>query len=88
MLKTDKVDKTRKGVKYTFLWTFFMNGLIQKICQQFPKMLLHICRHLTRNPAKASGGRPYETGSRNMAATQKINVWTPVSYSLLQTLFR
>jgi len=25
----------------------------------------------TRNPAKASGGRPYETGSRNMAATKK-----------------
>jgi len=42
----------------------------------------------TRNPAKASGGRPYETGSRNMAATQKINFLTPVSYSLHQTLFR
>jgi len=40
----------------------------------------------TRNPAKASGGRPYETGSRNMAATQKINFLTPVSYSLLQTV--
>jgi len=25
----------------------------------------------TRSPAKARGGRPYETGSRNMAATQK-----------------
>jgi len=42
----------------------------------------------TRNPAKASGGRPYETRSRNMAATQKNQLLTPVSYSLLQTLFR
>ena len=41
----------------------------------------------TRNPAKASGGRPYETGSRNMAATKKMNFLTLVSYSLLQTLF-
>jgi len=41
----------------------------------------------TRNPAKASGGRPYETGSRNMAAIQKINFLTQVSYSLLQTVF-
>jgi len=43
---------------------------------------------ITRSPAKARGGRPYETGSRNMVATQKINFLTPVSYSLLQTLFR
>ena len=53
----------------------------------------------TSSPAKARFGRPYgkngrlggyigETGSRNMAATQKINFLTPVSYSLLQTLFR
>jgi len=41
----------------------------------------------TRNPAKASGGRPYETGSRNMAATKKMYFLTLVSYSLLQTLF-
>ena len=43
---------------------------------------------LTRSPAKARGGRPYETGSRNMAATPKMNFLTLVSYSLLQTLFR
>ena len=43
---------------------------------------------VTRNPAKASGGRPYETRSRNMVATQKINFLTPVSYSLLQTVFQ
>ena len=52
----------------------------------------------TRSPAKARFGRPYgkngrigghigETGTRNTAATQKINFLTPVSYSLLQTLF-
>ena len=29
-----------------------------------------------------------ETGSRNTAATQKINSLTLVSYSLLQTVFR
>jgi len=29
----------------------------------------------TRNPAKASSGRPYETGSRNMAATKKWTFW-------------
>jgi len=34
------------------------------------------------------GGRSSETGSRNMAATQKMNFLTLVSYSLLQTLFR
>ena len=33
------------------------------------------------------GGRSGETGSRNMAATQKINFLTLVSYSLLQTVF-
>ena len=33
-------------------------------------------------------GRSGETGSRNMAATQKINFLTLVSYSLLQTVFR
>ena len=32
------------------------------------------------------GGRRSETGSRNMAATQKMNFLTLVSYSLLQTL--
>jgi len=53
----------------------------------------------TRSPAKARFGQPYgkngrlrghigETGSRNMAATQKINSLTLVSYSLLQTVFR
>ena len=31
----------------------------------------------TRNPAKASGGQPYETGSRNMAATQKNQLFDP-----------
>ena len=41
----------------------------------------------TRNPAKASGVRPYETGSRNMAATKKMNFLTLDSYSLFQTLF-
>jgi len=52
----------------------------------------------TRSPAKARFGRPYgkngrlgghigETGSRNMAATQKINSLTLVSLLLLQTLF-
>jgi len=47
-----------------------------------------VCVRLeTRNPAKTSGGRPYETGSRNMAATKKMNFLTLVSYSLLQTLF-
>ena len=49
--------------------------------------ILQCASILTRNPAKASGDRPYEIGSRNMAATQKINFLTPVSYSLLQTLF-
>jgi len=34
------------------------------------------------------GGRRAEIGSRNMAATQKINFLTLVSYSLLQTVFR
>jgi len=34
------------------------------------------------------GGRSGETGSINMAATQKINLLTLVSYSLLQTVFR
>jgi len=34
------------------------------------------------------GGRSGETGSRNMAVTQKMNFLTLVSYSLLQTLFR
>jgi len=29
-----------------------------------------------------------ETGSRNMAATEKINFLTLISYSLLQTVFR
>ena len=33
------------------------------------------------------GGCSSETGSRNMAATQKMNSLTLVSYSLLQTLF-
>jgi len=33
------------------------------------------------------GGRRGETGSRNMAATQKINFLTLVSYSLFQTVF-
>jgi len=33
------------------------------------------------------GGRRGETESRNMAATQKINVSNLVSYSLLQTVF-
>jgi len=33
------------------------------------------------------GGGRGETGSRNMAATQKINFLTLVSYSLLQTVF-
>ena len=33
------------------------------------------------------GGRSGETGSRNMAATEKMNFLTLVSYSLLQTLF-
>ena len=53
----------------------------------------------TRSPAKARFGRPYgkngrlgghigETGSRNTAATQKINSLALVSYSLLQTVFR
>jgi len=53
----------------------------------------------TRSLAKARFGRPYgknghlgghigETGSRNTAATQKINSLTLVSYSLLQTVFR
>jgi len=53
----------------------------------------------TRSPAKARFGRPYgknghlgghigETGSRNTAATQKINSLTLVSYSLLQTVLR
>ena len=32
-------------------------------------------------------GRRGETGSRNMAATQKINFLTLVSYSLLKTVF-
>ena len=52
----------------------------------------------TRIPAKARFGWPYgkngrlgghigETGSRNTAATQKINSLTLVSYSLLQTVF-
>ena len=52
----------------------------------------------TRIPAKARFGRPYgkngrlgghigEAGSRNTAATQKINSLTLVSYSLLQTVF-
>jgi len=61
---------------------------------------LYVSSHiLTRSPAKARFGRPYgkngrfgghigETGSSNTAATQKINFLTPVSYSLLQTLFR
>ena len=35
------------------------------------------CIMKTRNPAKASGGRPYETGSRNMAATQKNQLFDP-----------
>jgi len=34
------------------------------------------------------GGRSGETGSRNMAATQKINFLALVSFSLLQTVFR
>ena len=33
------------------------------------------------------GGRRGETGSRNMAATPKINFLALVSYSLLQTVF-
>jgi len=56
-------------------------------------VVLSLCT--TSSPAKARFGRPYgkngrlgETGSKNMAATQKINFLTPVSYSLLQTLFR
>jgi len=42
-----------------------------------------------KNKAKNGriGGRSGETGSRNMAATQKINFLTLVSYSLLQTDF-
>ena len=54
---------------------------------------------LYKKPSKARFGRPYgkngrlgghigETGSRNTAATQKINSLTLVSYLLLQTLFR
>ena len=42
-----------------------------------------------KNKAKKGrlGGRSAETGSRNMAATQKMNFLTLVSYSLLHTLF-
>ena len=36
---------------------------------------------------RPSHGRSGETGSRNMAATHKINFLTLVSYSLLQTVF-
>ena len=59
----------------------------------------HSAKLITRSPPKARFGRPYgknsrlgghigETGSRNTAATQKINSLTLLSYSLLQTVFR
>ena len=67
-------------------------------CQhtRYSNMLLNCLLLVTRSPAKARLGRPYgkngrlhghigETGSRNTAATQKINSLTLVSYSLLQT---
>ena len=63
------------------------------------RLLAQRKKKTTSIPAKARFGRPYgkngrlgghigETGSRNTAATQKINSLTLVSYSLLQTVFR
>ena len=51
-------------------------------------LMFNIVRQMAnKKPSKASGGRPYEIGSRNMAATKRMNFLTLVSYSLLQTLF-
>ena len=74
-------------------WSFGLIGCIYCQCHMANLfVILILCvtfeKVITRSPAKARGGRPYETGSRNMAATQKINFLTPVSYSLFQTLFR
>jgi len=56
----------------------------------FRKFFARTYRFATIHKARNGrlGGHRAETGSRNMAATQKMNFFTLVSYSLLQTLFR
>jgi len=51
-----------------FLKSFVSMSITEK---KSTKSYILALRVRTRNPAKASSGRPYETGSRNMAATKK-----------------